>query len=762
MQTARLYRWMTACNSLYIVILLINGPFAGVTHAQVQFQTGLETKNVLVLHAFEANVPVFVGTDKGLSTTLESNGISGLNQFFESLDLRRNPSPEYRKLLIEKMRMQYGRSKLSVIVTMWPEALEFVLKDCRDIFPDVLILALYLPEGFRLPKTNRRIIGHSTKTDILGTFEIALKLVPGAKRVYVVSGIHEVDKKIEDRARRELNRWETRLEFHYLSQMSFEDMLATISTAPSDSIILALVLAQDISGKSFTSVKVAQKLNQVSKAPIFGLLDAALGHGIVGGFLINFENIGQKAGELILDILTSAPSTKNLSNTLEAASLPMFDWRQLRRWNLNVDALPEGSIVQNRQFSLWELYHWHVISGISILIVQTLLISGLLVHRRNRSIAEKGLRESEKRLRLITNSLPALIAYVDSKQRYQFNNDAYISWFGITPADALGRTVREVVGEAPYQRILPYIEKALSGERVVYFEDLVLDSGRNVSVEAIYVPDLDEKDRVRGFYTLAMDVSERTAAQQESKRLEDELTHAARITTIGELAGALAHEINQPLSAIMSNAHAAKLYLETPAPDLEEVKEILDDIAAEDSRASAVIDRLRSLLKNTPPAFESVDLNPILNEVAGFVDSDAAMRNVAIAMELAPELPTVQGDRIQLQQVILNLFINAFDAVTEKPPGERQVYIRTWSEDSAVYASVADSGSGISDGKIESVFKPFFTTKSQGLGMGLSISRSIINRHSGRIWVENNTSGRGATFYICLPAIPDVTAPERL
>ena len=255
---------MKLCFPLCFLIVFFNGPFGGVAHAQVQSQTGLETKNILVLHAFEANVPVFVGTDKGLSTTLESGGISGLNQFFESLDLRRNPSPEYRKLLVEQMRMQYGRRKLGMIVTMYPEALEFVLKDCRDIFPDVPILALYLPEGFGLPKTNRRIIGHSAEPDILGTFEIALKLVPGAKRVYVVSGIHEVDKMIEDRARRELNRWETRLEFHYLSQMSFEDMLATISTAPPDSIILALVLAQDITGKSFTSVKVAQRLSQVS------------------------------------------------------------------------------------------------------------------------------------------------------------------------------------------------------------------------------------------------------------------------------------------------------------------------------------------------------------------------------------------------------------------------------------------------------------------------------------------------------------------
>ena len=185
--------------------------------------------------------------------------------------------------------------------------------------------------------------GIQLNTDIIGTFEIALKLVPGAKRVYVVSGIHEVDKMIEDRARRELNRWETRLEFHYLSQMSFEDMLATISTAPPDSIILALVLAQDIAGKSFTSVKVAQRLSQVSKAPIFGLLGAALGYGIVGGSLINFENIGTKAGELVLDILRGTLNSPRISPILwMCLPCPMFDWRQLKRWNLSESALAEG------------------------------------------------------------------------------------------------------------------------------------------------------------------------------------------------------------------------------------------------------------------------------------------------------------------------------------------------------------------------------------------------------------------------------------
>ena len=219
----------------------------------ISLKPNLAGKNVLVLHSDEANAPVFLETDKGLSDTLQSGGISSLNQFFESLDLRRNPGPEYRKLLVEQMRMRYGHRKLDMIITMYPEALEFVLKDCRDIFPDVPILALYLPQGFELPGTDRSIIGHSPALDITGTLEIALKLVPGAKRVYVVSGAHEVDRRIEDQARRDLKKWEGRLEFHYLSHMPFEDMLATVSNVPPGSIILALPVTQDVNGKRYTT-----------------------------------------------------------------------------------------------------------------------------------------------------------------------------------------------------------------------------------------------------------------------------------------------------------------------------------------------------------------------------------------------------------------------------------------------------------------------------------------------------------------------------
>jgi two-component system sensor kinase FixL len=252
---------------------------------------------------------------------------------------------------------------------------------------------------------------------------------------------------------------------------------------------------------------------------------------------------------------------------------------------------------------------------------------------------------------------------------------------------------------------------------------------------------------------MVMDVTERNNAQQESRRLQDELSHASRITTTGELAGALAHEINQPLAAIMSNAQAARRFLGSPTPDLDEVRDILQDIVTEDARAGAVINRLRAFLKKTEMELEPIDLNAVIREVAGFVHSDAVVRDVPIQLELDPGPLDVQGDRIQLQQVVLNLVLNAFDAMSEQPRGQRRIVIRTRREDGLVQAAVTDSGKGIPASESEDVFKPFYTTKPQGLGMGLSISRSIIARHQGRIWAERPAAA-GASFRFSLPAAP--------
>lgn len=410
------------------------------------------------------------------------------------------------------------------------------------------------------------------------------------------------------------------------------------------------------------------------------------------------------------------------------------------------DIEPYSTII-----SFWDRYHWQIAGVVALLLFQALLIARLKVQMRRRHHAEHQLVKIQQRLRLFTNALPVLIAYVDSELRYQFNNDAFKMWFGIRPEQAQGRTMLEVMEKRLYRDLLPYVNQALAGKKVCFTHELEPEAGQRISAETIFVPETDEQGAVAGFYLLAVDVTKRNAAQQEFRHLNDELANAGRISSLGELAGALAHEINQPLSAIMSNAQAAVRYLNAPVPDLKEVKEILDDIIAEDTRASQIIQSLRSLLKTTNQEdFEPLDLNMILQEVLDLLQSNAVIPNVRIYTELAPRLPKVKGDRIQLQQVVLNLLTNAFEAIYILGKANRSVHIRTWQENSQVFTAIKDRGIGIASQLSEKIFNSFYTTKPHGLGMGLSISRSIINRHQGRIWVENNR-GSGVTFYFSLP-----------
>jgi two-component system sensor kinase FixL len=220
---------------------------------------------------------------------------------------------------------------------------------------------------------------------------------------------------------------------------------------------------------------------------------------------------------------------------------------------------------------------------------------------------------------------------------------------------------------------------------------------------------------------------------------------------LGELTASLAHEVTQPLTAIFSNAQAGQRLLATDVVNLEEVREILNDILADDKRAADVIRRLRVLLQKGDLEFVSLDLNKVVGEVTWLVRNDAVLRNVAMSLELAPGLPRVHGDRVQLQQVVLNLVLNGFEAMREPGAGERTLVIRTAREDTAVVrVEVQDSGVGVDEKDADRIFQPLYTTKAEGLGMGLAIARTIVAAHGGRLEAANNLLG-GATFHFTLP-----------
>jgi C4-dicarboxylate-specific signal transduction histidine kinase len=237
--------------------------------------------------------------------------------------------------------------------------------------------------------------------------------------------------------------------------------------------------------------------------------------------------------------------------------------------------------------------------------------------------------------------------------------------------------------------------------------------------------------------------------------LQDEVKHLDRVATMGMLTAAIAHEINQPLAAILSNSQAALRFLKAKQPDLQQVHEALEDIVSDDKRAAEVIQRLRMMLRKEELKFEPLDINRVIQEIVELIQSEIIMVNASVAMDLEAELPPVYGDRIQIQQVILNLLVNALDALKGQPEKNREVRLSTRiGEAGNILVSVTDSGPGIEDQKLETIFEAFHTTKTKGMGMGLPISKSIVEQHDGRIWASNNPEG-GTEFDFILPICKD-------
>jgi len=283
--------------------------------------------------------------------------------------------------------------------------------------------------------------------------------------------------------------------------------------------------------------------------------------------------------------------------------------------------------------------------------------------------------------------------------------------------------------------------------------------GSVVYIAASGKPVFDADGRFLGYRGVSSDVTAAVRADQAEKALhqaQSELARVTRVTTLGELAASIAHEVNQPLAAIGADADACLNWLAADRPDLDSVREALTAIVKDGHRAGAVITRIRTLLARSPLAHEPCDLTEVIRDVLPLVGPEIGRHGVLLQMALAPDLPQVMGDRIQLQQVLLNLLLNAAEAMREVPPVRRRMVIRATADhrDDGPWAIVAveDAGVGFGEAEAPRLFEAFYTTKPGGMGMGLSISRSIIDSHRGRLWATANVD-HGATFHFALPAM---------
>jgi PAS domain S-box-containing protein len=383
-----------------------------------------------------------------------------------------------------------------------------------------------------------------------------------------------------------------------------------------------------------------------------------------------------------------------------------------------------------------------------------LLVLVAIVDISARKQAEEALEKERAFLRQVIDIDPNFIFAKDRDGRFTLVNQAVADAYGTTVEDLVGKTDAdfnpnrdEVVN---FHRMDLEVIDNLQ-ERFVPEEKLTDARGQIRWLQTVKRPIVDKHGVANQVLGASTDITMRKQAEAELRQQRDELAHLTRVSTMGELATSLAHELNQPLTAILSNAQAAQRFLAANPADLDEVNEILRDIVEDDNRASEVIRRLRAMVKKDDLKFSPLDLAALINDVALLVHSDAVLQNVRVSLELNPGLPPVRGDKVQLQQVMLNLLLNAFDAMKDCPPDKRAVSVKAEPDGAEkLKVSVADHGIGLTSDRIDKIFQPFYTTKREGLGMGLSISRSIIEAHGGRLWAENHP-GRGATFYFTVP-----------
>jgi two-component system, LuxR family, sensor kinase FixL len=372
---------------------------------------------------------------------------------------------------------------------------------------------------------------------------------------------------------------------------------------------------------------------------------------------------------------------------------------------------------------------------------------------RELQASEAGLRESEQRLSLAFDAADFGIWVRDLARQEIWASDRWRKLFGFTPSERLELDgILQRLHPDDREGVRQTMGRAVAGEGRYETEfRVMLPDGGTRWISAHGQVEFDGKGkpiRIRG---ASRDFTDGKRAEQEAQLLRQEIAHVGRVSMMGQLASALAHEINQPLGAILRNAEAAELFLQNASPDLGEIRAILADIREDDQRAGRVIERMRGLLRRHNLETRALEVRELVHDVADLVRVDALARQVKLDVDVPADLPPVRGDRVHLQQVLLNLILNGMDAVNGASPENRRVTVTARLDGTqTVQIDVSDSGHGIPADRLAHIFDPFFTTKPDGMGMGLPISRTIIEAHHGRLWAENN-HGSGAAFRFTLP-----------
>ncbi|MBI4776203.1 MAG: PAS domain S-box protein [Deltaproteobacteria bacterium] len=512
----------------------------------------LKPKHILVLCSYGYSLPAYRKMNPAFIAVMEDAGVSTNTLFFEYLDLLHIKGNKHRQALTEMLRHKYTESDIDMVVTFHAPAMGFLLNDAKDIFPNVPVVSWNVQGAFKEEDTEHRVFRLLISLDMRGTLERALDLFPQTERVVFVSGVSETDRWVEAEAKSAFADWEDRLQFEYTSNNSVEEMIERVADLPRRSIVIYCNVFTDKTGRTFTPRDVGEMVAEAANAPVFGLYDTLLGLGVVGGSLLSFEAEGARAARLALDILNGKIRFTEQSKIMIGKPVPMFDWRQIQRWDGEAGELPEESIFLNRVPSLWDRYAWPMTGILSLLVAQLLLIAALFtqIHRRSRAekelkeinatleqrVAERtrDLQESEARQRSLFNNmtegfaLHEIVIDADGKPcdyRFLETNPAFERLTGLSREAVIGRTVREVMPDIEIYWIETYGRVALEGTPA-HIENYSAPLDRWYEVFAY-------RTAPSQFAVLFVDISERKQADKALRQSREDLDRAQEVGQIG-------------------------------------------------------------------------------------------------------------------------------------------------------------------------------------------------------------------------------------
>jgi PAS domain S-box-containing protein len=706
-----------------------------------------ETRNVLVLYSNNRVLPANIEVDRGLREAMSNSADQDVVLFSEFLDRPTFTGPGYEKTVATYLREKYSTLAPEVIVVAGQGALEFLMRHRAELFPSIPVVHVAVDRSFlqSLPPMPSDVIGIPVDYDFAGTIEQALRWHPDTRRLVIVTGSSALDRQWESKLRADLSALKLPQTVEFLTGLSSDAIAKRLRELGDGDVVFTPGYFADGSGRVLAPRESAVLMAAASNAPVYGPFSTFIGTGIVGGRMPTYIEMGRQGAKTVSSLLGGvSPAMIRLPADLPAEV--QIDWRQARRWGISADDIPDDVIVHFRTPSIWEEHRKTVINVAVVFLLQAALIAMLLVERRLRRRTALALEESEERMNLAADAARLSMWIWDIPQDKIWTTTKLLQRAGLSKKSAIGfDRVLETVHPADRDGFERAVRKAVvTGEELDVEYRMLRPDGEVRWVAARGRADGHSGERLIG---VAMDITARKSAELQADEANRSLTLASRLAVVGELTAMVAHEINQPLGAILSNADAAEILLDSKDPPLDEIREIISHIRRSDVRASEAVLRIRGLLRKREIRLQPIDLNAAIEDVLRLTAADLTRWQIPVRNDLAASLPPVFGDWVHLQQVLLNLIMNAMDAMKETPVARRLLMIGTrFDGKDTVEVVVADRGPGIDPGKLAGIFDSFVTTKSDGMGLGLSIARTIVTTHRGRIWAENQAEG-GAVFH---------------